>query len=108
MGGTVVQSRSELSTVKEHVSTMMTMTPTSRPRPVRRGDALPPVDPKRRGPLGAGPDEELVGHIRLILTESPFHGEGDRKVWARLRSQGIRTSKEPVRRLMRQHGLQAP
>src|SRR5262249_27803535 len=26
--------------------------------------------PKKRGPLGACPDEELVGHIRRILTES--------------------------------------
>ena len=58
-------------------------------------------EPRRRGPLGACPDEELVGHIRRILTESPFHGEGYRKVWARLRYQGIRTSKERVRRLMR-------
>ena len=65
-------------------------------------------EPKRRGPLGACSDEELVGHIRRILTESPFHGEGYRKVWARLRYQGIRTSKERVRRLMREHGLQAP
>jgi putative transposase len=63
---------------------------------------------RRRGPLGPCPDEELVGHIRRILTESPFHGEGYRKVWARLRCQGIRTSKERVRRLMREHGLQAP
>src|SRR5262249_23287371 len=39
---------------------------------------------------------------------SPFHGEGYRKVWARLRYQGIRTSRERVRRLMRDHGLQAP
>jgi transposase InsO family protein len=50
----------------------------------------------------------LVGHIRRILAESPFHGEGYRKVWARLRYQSIRTSKERVRRLMREHGLQAP
>ena len=64
--------------------------------------------PKRRGPLGPCTDEELVGHIRRILIESPFHGEGYRKVWARLRHQGIRTSKERVRRLMREHGLQAP
>src|SRR5262249_9130364 len=48
-----------------------------------------------------------VGHIRRILIESPFHGEGCRKVWARLRHQGIRTSKVRVRRLMREHGLQA-
>jgi transposase InsO family protein len=62
---------------------------------------------KKRGPQGPCSDEELVGHIRRILTESPFHGEGYRKVWARLRYQGIRTSKERVRRLMREHGLQA-
>jgi putative transposase len=65
-------------------------------------------EPKRRGPLGPCPDEELVGHIRRILTESPFHGEGYRKVRARLRYQGLRTSKERVRRLMREQGLQAP
>jgi hypothetical protein len=59
----------------------------------------------KRGPQGPCSDEELVGHIRRILTESPFHGEGYRKVWARLRYQGIRTSKERVRRLMREQGL---
>jgi putative transposase len=63
---------------------------------------------RKRGPQGPCSDEELVGHIRRILTESPFHGEGYRKVWARLRYQGIRTSKQRVRRLMREHGLQAP
>jgi transposase InsO family protein len=46
--------------------------------------------------------------MRRSLAESPFHGEGYRKVWARLRFQGIRTSKERVRGLMRQNGLQAP
>ena len=61
----------------------------------------------KRGPQGPCSDEELVGHIRRILTESPFHGEGYRKVWARLRYQGVRTSKDRVRRLMREHGLQA-
>jgi putative transposase len=60
------------------------------------------------GPLGACSEEELVGHIRRILTESPFHGEAYRKVWVPLRHQGIRTSKERVRRLMREYGLQAP
>jgi transposase InsO family protein len=61
-------------------------------------------DPQKRGPRGPCSDEELVGHIRRILTESRFHGEGYRKVWARLRYQGIRTSKERVRRLIREHG----
>jgi transposase InsO family protein len=79
---------------------------------LRRHPAAIPLEqrpePRRRGPRGAGSDEDLVGHIRRILTESPFHGEGYRKIWARLRHQGIRTSKERVRRLMRAHGLQAP
>src|SRR5947209_17891274 len=64
--------------------------------------------PKKRGPVGAATDEDLVGHIRRVLGESPFHGEGYRKVWARLRHQGIRTASERVRRLMREHHLQAP
>ena len=39
----------------------------------------------RRGPVGAAPDAVLVGHIRRVLQTSPFHGEGDRKAWAKLR-----------------------
>ena len=42
-----------------------------------------------------------------MLADSPFHGEGYRKVWARLRHAGLRTSKERVRRLMRENGLAA-
>ena len=61
----------------------------------------------RRGPVGAAPDAVLVGHIRRVLEASPFHGEGYRKAWAKLRVAGIRTSQERVRRLMREHDLQA-
>ena len=43
-----------------------------------------------------------------VLDASPFHGEGYRKAWAKLRVAGMRTSKERVRRLMREHDLQAP
>ncbi len=64
--------------------------------------------PQRPGPMGPCTDPELVDHIRQVLAESPFHGEGYRKVWAKLRFKGIRTSKERVRRLMREHGLLAP
>ena len=39
---------------------------------------------------------------------SPFHGEGHRKVWARLRVAGVRTSKRRVLRLMRENDLLAP
>ena len=62
----------------------------------------------RRGSVGAAPEEVLVGHIRRVLEASPFHGEGYRKVWAKLRVEGIRTSQERVRRLMPAHDLQAP
>lgn len=74
-------------------------------------ESVPPEErpvPRKRGPIGAATDADLVGHIRRVLTESPFHGEGYRKVWARLRHQGIRTASERVRRLMREHHLQAP
>jgi len=53
-------------------------------------------------------DEGLTAHIRQVLATSPFLGEGHRKVWARLRAQGIRTSKPRVLRLMRQAHLLAP
>ena len=54
------------------------------------------------------PDADLVAAIRAVLAASPFHGEGHRKVWARLRHAGIRTAARRVRRLMGQHGLLAP
>jgi putative transposase len=62
----------------------------------------------RPGPSGPCTDAELVGHIRTALQASPFYSEGYRKVWARLRSGGIRTSPRRVLRLMRAHGLLAP
>jgi transposase InsO family protein len=62
---------------------------------------------KRPGPLGAMADEDLVAAIRQRLADSPFHGEGYRKLWARLRFAGIRTSRRRVLRLMREHGLLA-
>jgi transposase InsO family protein len=49
-----------------------------------------------------------VAHIRIVLQASPFPGEGYRKVWARLRHRGLRTSPRRVLRVMRQHDLLAP
>jgi hypothetical protein len=54
------------------------------------------------------PDAALLEAIRAVLTASPFHGEGHRKVWARLRVAGVRTSKRRVLRLMRANNLLAP
>ncbi len=53
-------------------------------------------------------DDELVVHIRQVLAGTPFLGEGYRKVWAKLRFAGIRTSPGRVMRLMREHSLRAP
>ena len=52
----------------------------------RRVQAGDPATPRRRpGPQGPCDDATLLGHIRKVLADSPFHGEGYRKVWARLR-----------------------
>ena len=47
-------------------------------------------------------DAALTVAIRAVLAASPFHGEGHRKVWARLRHAGTRTSLRRVLRLMRE------
>ena len=70
----------------------------------RRSDDTPR---RRPGPIGAMADEALVEAIRKLLIDSPFHGEGHRKLWARLRFAGIRTSRRRVLRLTREHGLLA-
>jgi transposase InsO family protein len=67
-----------------------------------------PPRPARRGPHGACPDVGLVGHSRAQILGSRLHGEGYRKIWARLRHAGIRIAARRVRRLMGQHGLLAP
>lgn len=63
---------------------------------------------RRPGPVGPMADAGLLEAIRAVLVGSPFHGEGHRKVWARLRMAGLRTSKRRVLRLMREHDLLAP
>ena len=70
--------------------------------------ALAPPKAQRRGPLGAMLDEALTTAIQDVLAASPFHGEGHRKIWARLRHAGTRTSLRRVLRLMRQNNLLAP
>jgi len=74
----------------------------------RQQRMLHPTAPRRRGPKTAHTDAELVEKIRQVIAASPFHGEGHRKLWARLRVQGVRTSKPRVLRLMRENQLLAP
>jgi putative transposase len=64
--------------------------------------------PGKRGPKTRWADAELVAGIRAILAASTFHGEGYRKIRARLAHQGLTVSGKRVLRLMRQHGLLAP
>ena len=55
---------------------------------------------KKRGPKTAYTDSLLEEKIKHDLENSPWKGEGHRKVWARLRREGIFTSKKRVLRLM--------
>src|SRR4051794_38519925 len=54
--------------------------------------AAAPTGLVRRGPLGACSDAVLLEHIRTQILGSRLHGEGYRKIWARLRHAGIPTS----------------
>src|SRR5215475_8156382 len=63
---------------------------------------------QKRGPKSRWTDAMLEEKIRAVLIASPFLGEGHRKVWARLRWQGVRTSKARVLRVMRGAQLLAP
>jgi putative transposase len=54
------------------------------------------------------PDAALLERIQGVLSDSPVHGEVHRKVWARLRIAGVRTSLRRVLRLMREGNLLAP
>ena len=74
----------------------------------RRHRRTHPVEYRKRGPQTAWSDEALTERIREQIAASPFRGKGHRKVWARLRVAGIRTSKARVLRLMRQAQLLAP
>jgi putative transposase len=64
--------------------------------------------PGKRGPKTLTSDAEIVARIRAVLAATSFHGEGYRKVRARLAHQGLAVSGKRVLRLMRAQGLLAP
>lgn len=65
--------------------------------------------PRKRGPKrGVLSDAELLEQIQAAIDSSPWVGEGYRKVHARLRFSGVRTSQRRTLRLMRENGLLAP
>ena len=70
-----------------------------------RKEMPPNTSGRRPGPGGACSDAQLAEHIRQHIAASRLHGEGYRKLWARLRFAGVRTSPRRVRRVMRANGL---
>ncbi len=62
----------------------------------------------KRGPKTVRSDAEIVDAIRVVLAMTPFHGEGYRKIRARLAHQGLAIGGKRVLRLMREHHLLAP
>jgi hypothetical protein len=76
----------------------------------RRADpTTTPVPAQRRGPKPVVSEDALLAAIRADLARSPWHGEGHRKVWARLRVlDGIRVARKRVLRLMRENALLSP
>jgi len=66
-----------------------------------------PQEARKRGPKLLS-DEALLIQIRQLLAAPVFPGEGYRKIWARLRFAGVRTSKERVLRLLRENQLLSP
>lgn len=63
----------------------------------------------KRGPKPAISDRELLELVEKDLEESPFRGEGHRKVWARLKyGKGVRVSRKRVLRIMRENRLLSP
>jgi transposase InsO family protein len=77
-----------------------------------RQQRVPDASRDKPGPKTAHSDEQLTTLIQTQLAkteaELQIRGEGHRKVWARLRHAGIRTSKRRVLRLMRKASLLAP
>ena len=74
----------------------------------RHRKEVAPMTRRRPGPVGPCDDATLLEHIKRAIAESRFTGEGYRKIWAKLRFAGIRTSPGRVRRLMGENGLSAP
>ena len=67
-----------------------------------------PAIARRPGPTGPCRDADLADHIRREIEASDFHGEGYRKIWARLRVAGVCSSPGSVRRVRGENGLLAP
>ena len=62
-----------------------------------------------RGPKPVVPDGELLDHVRAYIRNSPFCGEGHRKVWAHIRfGLDLPVGRNRVLRIMRENRLLSP
>ena len=68
----------------------------------------PPAAGRKPGPKTRHSDADVVEALHAVLAACPFHGEGYRKVRARLAHRGLRLGGKRVLRLMRGHALLAP
>jgi transposase InsO family protein len=65
------------------------------------------ASPAKRGPKTTQTDEEVISAMRQVLQDSPFTGEGHRKIRTLLRTRhGIRIGRPRCLRLMRENKLQ--
>lgn len=70
----------------------------------RRSEKAPPA---KRGPKTSHADEEVISAMKQVLLDSPFTGEGHRKLRTLLRTRhGIRIGRPRCLRLMREAKLQ--
>jgi hypothetical protein len=67
----------------------------------QRGQRARTEPPAKRGPKPAVADATLATAIRADLAATDFHGEGHRKVWARLRRAGVCVARRRMMRVMR-------
>lgn len=72
----------------------------------KRNDESVPV--LRRGPRPSCSDQEVLGAIKQDLSDSPFCGEGHRKVHARIRRSRVVVGKGQILRIMRDNHLLSP
>lgn len=71
--------------------------------------SAPEAPTAERGPKPLCSDKDLLALIRADLEQSPFSGEGHRKVWERLKyGVGLAVGRKRVLRLMREHNLLSP
>jgi len=74
----------------------------------RHSRAQRPETASKPGPAPVVDDATVLAAIRRAIEDSPFTGEGYRKVVSRLRAKGVPAGRHRVLRLMREHGLLAP